>query len=93
MDKFEVMIKVGSLGAWGDLGGYNCKECQCQNVVELLTWTTDNWQTALDQSKRKEESFIVFCQGCPRFLLGCYIAYSGIQKFLVDLQRDTSTVQ
>ena len=25
MDKFEVMIKVGSLGAWGDLGGYNCK--------------------------------------------------------------------
>lgn len=69
------------------------EECQCQSVGELLTWTTDNWQTALDQSKRKEESFIVFCQGCPRFLLGCYIAYSGIQKFLVDLQRDTSTVQ
>ena len=70
MDKFEVMIKVGSLGAWGDLGGYNCKECQCQSVGELLTWTTDNWQTALDQSKRKEESFIVFVKDALGFCWG-----------------------
>ena len=46
------------------------EECQCQSVGGLLTWTTDNWQTAPDQSIRKDGLFIVFVKDALGFCWG-----------------------